>query len=65
MKDDQIKPVHYLVKHEEIKYSQKNYFYPIVADFGEDQFSILINNKGKRRFYQTCKFIFLSIYSSI
>ena len=23
MKDDQLKPVHYLVKHEEIKYNQK------------------------------------------
>ena len=25
MKDNQLKPVHYLVKHEEIKYNQKNY----------------------------------------
>ena len=47
MKDDQLKPVHYLVKHEEIKYNQKNDCHPILADHGEDQFSIRINNKGE------------------
>ena len=47
MKDDQLKPVQYLVKHEEIKYNQKNYCHPILADYGEDQFSIRINNKGE------------------
>ena len=47
MKDDQLKPVPYLVKHEEIKYNQKNNCHSIVADYGEDQFSIRINNKGK------------------
>ena len=47
MKDNQIKPVHYLVKLEEIKYNQKNDCHPILADYGEDQFSIRINNKGK------------------
>ena len=45
MKDNQLKPVHYLVKHEEIKYNQKNDCHPILADYGEDQFSIRINNK--------------------
>ena len=32
MKDDQLKPVHYLVKHEEIKFNQKNNCHPILAD---------------------------------
>ena len=45
MKDNQLKPVHYLVKHEEIKYNQKYGCHPILADYGDDQFSIRINNK--------------------
>ena len=47
MKDNQLKPVHYLVKHEEIKYNQKNDCHPILADYGEDQFSIRMNSKGE------------------
>ena len=47
MKDNQLKPVHCLVKHEEIKYIQKNDCHPILADYGDDQFSIRINNKGE------------------
>ena len=47
MKDNQLELVHYLVKHEEIKYNQKNDCHPILADYGEDQFSIRINNKGE------------------
>ena len=47
MKDNQLKPVHYLVKHEEIKYNQKNDCHPILADYGDDQFSIRINTKGE------------------
>ena len=47
LKDDRFKPVHYLVKHEEIKYYQKNDCHPILAEYGEDQFSIRINNKGE------------------
>ena len=47
MKDDQLKPVHYFVKHEEIKYNQKNDCHLIFADYGEGQFSIRINNKGE------------------
>ena len=47
MNDNQLKPVHYLVKHEEIKYNQKNDCHPILADYGEDQCSIRINNKGE------------------
>ena len=47
MKDNQLKPVHYLVKHEEIKYNQRNDCHPILADYGEDQFSFRINNEGE------------------
>ena len=47
MKDNQLKPVHYLVKHEEIKYNQTNDCHPILADYGDDQFSIRINNKAE------------------
>ena len=47
MKDNELKPVHYLVKHEEIKCNQKNDCHPILADYGDDQFSIRINNKGE------------------
>ena len=47
MEDNQLKPVHFLVKHEEIKYNQKNDCHPILADYGDDQFSIRINNKGE------------------
>ena len=47
MKDNQLKPVHYLVKHEEINYNQKHGCHPILADYGEDQFSTRINNKGE------------------
>ena len=35
------------MKHEEIKYNQKNICQRILADYGEDQFSIPINNKGE------------------
>ena len=45
MKVDQLKPVHFLVKHEEIK--KNNDCHPILADYEEDQFSIRINNKGE------------------
>ena len=64
MKDNQLKPVRYLVKHEEIKYDQKNYCQPILAGYGEDQFSIRINNKGEKN-HKTFRFIFLSIHCSI
>ena len=45
MKENQLKPVHYLLKHEELKYNLKNDCHPIFADYGEDQFSIRTNNK--------------------
>ena len=47
MKDNQLKPVHNLVKYEEIKSNKKNECHPILADYGEDPFPIRINNKGE------------------
>ena len=47
MKDNKLKPVHCLIKHEEVKYNRKNDCDPSLADYGEDQFSIRINNEGK------------------
>ena len=41
-----LKPVHYLVKHEEILSHQKHDSHPFLADYGTDQFSIRINDKG-------------------
>ena len=41
-----LQPVHYLIKHEEILPHQNNDSHPILADYGTDQFSIRINDKG-------------------
>ena len=41
-----IKHVHYLIKHEEISPHQKHDSHPILANYGTDQFSIRINDKG-------------------
>ena len=41
-----LKPVHYLIKHEEILPHQKHDSHPILADYGTDQISIRINDKG-------------------
>ena len=46
IKNDEIIPVHYLVKHEEVKSTQIHDSHPILADYGDDQFSIRINDKG-------------------
>ena len=46
LQDGTLKPVHYLIKHEEILPHQKHYSHPILADYGTDQFSIRINDKG-------------------
>ena len=46
LKHDTVKPVHYLIKHEEILPQQKHDSHPILADYGTDQFSIRINDKG-------------------
>ena len=46
LQDGTLKPVHYLIKHEEIFSHQKHDSHPILADYGTDQFSIRINDKG-------------------
>ena len=46
LQDSTFKPVHYLIKHEEVLSHQKNDSHPILADYGTDQFSIRINDKG-------------------
>ena len=44
LQDNTLKPVHYLIKHEEILPHQKHDSHPIL-DYGTDQFSIRINDK--------------------
>ena len=46
LQNDTPKPVYYLSKHEEIIPHQKHDSHPILADYGTDQFSIRINDKG-------------------
>ena len=46
LQDGTLKPVHYLIKHEEILPHQKHDSHPILADYGIDQLSIRINDKG-------------------
>ena len=46
LQNDTPKPVHYLIKHEEILPHQKHDSHPILADYGTDQFSLRINDKG-------------------
>ena len=46
LQDNALKPVHYLIKHEEILPHQKHDSHPILSDYGTDQFSIRINDKG-------------------
>ena len=46
LQDNTLKPVLYLIKHEEILPHQKHDSRPILADYGTDQFSIRINDKG-------------------
>ena len=41
-----LRPVHYLIKHEEILPHQKQDSHPILADFGTNQFCIRIDDKG-------------------
>ena len=45
LQDNTLKPVHYLIKHEELLPHQKHDSHPILADYGTDQFSIRINDK--------------------
>ena len=46
LQDYTLKPVHYLIKDEEILPHQKHDSHPILAYYGTDQFSIRINDKG-------------------
>ena len=46
LQNNTLKPVHYLIKHEEVLPRQKHDSHPIVADYGTDQFSIRIDDKG-------------------
>ena len=46
LQDGTLQPVHYLIKHEEILPHQKHDSHPILAEYGTDQFSIRINDKG-------------------
>ena len=41
-----LKPVYYLIKHEEVLPHQQHDSHPILADYGTDQFSLRINDKG-------------------
>ena len=46
LQNNTLTPVHYLSKHEEVLPHQKHDSHPILADYGTDQFSIRINDKG-------------------
>ena len=45
LQNNTLKPVHYLIKYEEVLPHQKHDFHPILVDYGTDQFSIRINDK--------------------
>ena len=44
--DNILKPIHYLIKHEDILPTQKNDSHLILADYGDDQFTLRIQDKG-------------------
>ena len=46
LQNSTLKPVHNVIKHEEVLPHQKHDSHPIIADYGTDQFSIRINDKG-------------------
>ena len=46
LQNNKLKPVHYLIKHEEVLPHQKHDSHPILADYGTNQFSLRINDKG-------------------
>ena len=46
LQNDTLKPVHYLIKHEESLPHQTHDSHPTLADYGTDQFSIRIIDKG-------------------
>ena len=63
LQDNTLKPVHYLIKHEEILPHQKHDSHPILADYGTDQFSIRINDKGNDIVVKPLQ-SFIQIYNS-
>ena len=46
LQNNKLKPVHYLIKHEEVLPHQKHDSHPILEDYDADQFSLRINKKG-------------------
>ena len=65
LQDNILKPVHYLIKHEEILPHQKHDSHPILADYGTDQFSIRINDKGNDivvKLLQSFSFKYLTLF---
>ena len=54
-----LKPVHYIIKHEEILPQEKHDSHPILADYGTDQLSIRINDKGNQNCCQTFTFFLI------
>ena len=46
LQNNSLTPVHYLIQHEKILPHHKHDSHPIFADYGTDQFSISINDKG-------------------
>ena len=46
LQNNTLLPVHYLIKHEEVLPHQKHDYNPILADYGTDQVSIRIIDKG-------------------
>ena len=44
--DNILKPIHYLIKHEDVLPTQKNDSHLILADYGDDQFTLRIQDKG-------------------
>ena len=45
LQNNTLKPVHYLIEHEQLLPHQKQ-SHPVLADYGTDQLSIRINDKG-------------------
>ena len=52
LQNNTLKPVHYLIKHEEVLPHQKHDSHPVLDDYGTDPFSIRINDKGSKDFFK-------------
>ena len=53
LQNNSLTPVHYLIQHEEILPHQKHDSHLFLADYGTDQFSIRINDKGNDTYIVT------------